>query len=272
MVKHKRRSVSIDKPRKRPRLERNEAEKAEDERIFIEITSNGERILPNNIDKYTGRIYQDKTNGRWCTVFKDHQYIGQGSHETRKEARAHVKEMNILHNLPIKNCYYVYYDKYYCELTQNKLMKFSLDHFDLVERYYWRADYHGFKHFYARATLEKSATGCFHDMIMPCDKNHNIDHINRDSLDNEIENLRIASFRTQAINQKMKSANTTGVHGVSYARARGAYGANWTDENQENRGTTFSIKKYGKEAAFAMAVAKRKEMEEKYEHYKIALS
>jgi len=43
-----------------------------------------------------------------------------------------------------------------------------------------------------------------------------IDHINRDSLDNRIENLRPATNSLNAINRKLFSNSTSGVRGVSW--------------------------------------------------------
>lgn len=52
-----------------------------------------------------------------------------------------------------------------------------------------------------------------------------IDHINRNKLDNRIENLRVATPSQQAANSGKKSRNTTGLKGVAKANASGKYAA-----------------------------------------------
>ena len=47
-----------------------------------------------------------------------------------------------------------------------------------------------------------------------------IDHINRNSLDNRLINLRWATRQEQGNNQKLRESNTSGVKGVSFAKSR----------------------------------------------------
>lgn len=47
-----------------------------------------------------------------------------------------------------------------------------------------------------------------------------LDHINRDTIDNRIENLRVATTAQNASNRKLFSSNTSGVKGVSWHKAR----------------------------------------------------
>ena len=47
-----------------------------------------------------------------------------------------------------------------------------------------------------------------------------IDHISRDSLDNRIMNLRIATRSENNVNSKVRSDNTTGYKGVYYVKGR----------------------------------------------------
>lgn len=52
-----------------------------------------------------------------------------------------------------------------------------------------------------------------------------IDHINGNSKDNRIENLRSCTQKSNARNQKIRSTNTSGVNGVSFCKKRKRYEA-----------------------------------------------
>lgn len=50
-----------------------------------------------------------------------------------------------------------------------------------------------------------------------------IDHVNGDSLDNRICNLRSCTQKQNTRNQKVRNTNTTGVNGVSFDKKRGVF-------------------------------------------------
>lgn len=56
-----------------------------------------------------------------------------------------------------------------------------------------------------------------------------IDHINHDSSDNRLVNLRAASNQQNSWNQPLRKANTTGFKGVCFDKSRGKYVANIRD-------------------------------------------
>ncbi len=57
------------------------------------------------------------------------------------------------------------------------------------------------------------------------------------------------------------SRSNTGVRGVSFSEKSNRYFASWTDAKGKLSTVSFSVKKYGKEKAFQLACAKRKEGE-----------
>ncbi len=58
------------------------------------------------------------------------------------------------------------------------------------------------------------------------------------------------------------SRSNTGVRGVSFSEKSNRYFASWTDAKGKLSTVSFSVKKHGKEKAFKLACAKRKEGEE----------
>ena len=57
-----------------------------------------------------------------------------------------------------------------------------------------------------------------HRFIMNPPNDKVVDHINRNTLDNRKQNLRITDIRTNVINRGLQSNNTTGVTGVRLER------------------------------------------------------
>ena len=52
---------------------------------------------------------------------------------------------------------------------------------------------------------------------------YEVDHIDQDSSNNSIQNLRLANRSQNAVNMKLKSSNTTGFKGVSWHKSRGLF-------------------------------------------------
>jgi len=52
---------------------------------------------------------------------------------------------------------------------------------------------------------------------------YEVDHIDQDSSNNSIQNLRLANRSQNAANMKLKSSNTTGFKGVSWHKSRGLF-------------------------------------------------
>lgn len=264
----------IEKKRIRKKYIRSDEGKEKDNERFTEITTKGRKILPSNLIKYHGCV--TKRKDRWRSLIRKSEYIPRAmynTHATKEEAIAHIKEVNINKGVPIKNVIYVYQGDYYCVLTQNQIMKFSVENIDIVEGHNWFALYDNrTASYYAQTRMGECTNISFHRMVIPSlNSNETVDHISRITLDNTIPNLRMASNKTQGINQRIRSDNKTTVKGVSYNEYKNCYLVTWRDENGNQKNRTFAVSKHGPEA-FDKAVAYRKEIEDTLPHYVLALA
>lgn len=89
-----------------------------------------------------------------------------------------------------------------------------------------------------------------------------VDHINRVRSDNRSENLRVVSATANQRNKGSLSNNTSGVRGVSlqgHKTGNLQWIAKWVSENGKQKAKCFSVRKYGYEKAFDLAVLARAE-------------
>ncbi len=93
----------------------------------------------------------------------------------------------------------------------------------------------------------------------PIDSNQIIDHINGVKTDNRICNLRLVSAAVNTRNSKKSVLNTSGVTGVGLHNDT-YWKAQWYDENRKLNCKYFSIKKFGNDTAFKMAMDYRENM------------
>lgn len=90
-----------------------------------------------------------------------------------------------------------------------------------------------------------------------------IDHVDRNTSNNRIDNLRLVSERLNARNKSQRrDGNTTGVTGVSVRVCPSgftSYEAHWKNLDGTNGRKSFSTRKYGEEEAFRLACQVREE-------------
>lgn len=88
---------------------------------------------------------------------------------------------------------------------------------------------------------------------------YQIDHIDGNSTNNKISNLRCVVNKTNTRNQKFRITNTSSVCGVGLLINRTKYGENrywkaqWNDLEGKRCAKCFSVGKHGEEAAFKLA-------------------
>jgi hypothetical protein len=240
--------------------------------LFEDVTTHGRRILPTNRMKYSGGIH--KRGNVWVSKFGCIGYgESQKSHKTEEIADAYIKAVNIRENLKIDNIIYEHNNEYYCVLTQQKLMRFSIQDLNLVQEHTWCAKPSQYT-FYAMTNIKNDegnhTTRLFHQLIpLNIRENETCDHQNRDGLDNRRENLRSASASIQIINQRIQKNNTTGKTGVSYDKGRDSWNAIWSYDNVERK-KSYSVSVH-KDEARNKAFAHREYIERTLPNYKEAL-
>lgn len=105
------------------------------------------------------------------------------------------------------------------ELSQNKYAIIDDEDFDEISKYKWHFS-HGR---YAFTNLHIDGIGkrpvSMHRMLMGYPKHpYEIDHINRDGLDNRRCNLRIVTAKENQKNRKLPKNNSSGVQGVNFLK------------------------------------------------------
>lgn len=92
-------------------------------------------------------------------------------------------------------------------------------------------------------------------------ENYQIDHIDRNTRNNNINNLRAVAPRDNCVNQTKHKTNTssyTGVHLKDNGNGTIYWSAQWNDINKKRCVKNFSVKKFGYEKALELAIEYRK--------------
>ena len=105
-------------------------------------------------------------------------------------------------------------------LENDEEFYFDLEDYDLISKYYWVIKYGN------NGQYKRVVTSCKYDgkkysnlpMHVILTGNRNIDHINRNPLDNRKCNYRESTYRQNAQNKSLQKNNTSGVAGVVYRK------------------------------------------------------
>lgn len=112
----------------------------------------------------------------------------------------------------------------------------------------------------------------FHKLIMPDTDKKQVDHINRDRLDNRRINLRYVNQSINNINRRTMKSNTSGIVGLSQIKKTSNWIISWVDEDGKAMKKNFSKTLYGSvEAAKTAAMAYLHTKRATISHYTTAL-
>jgi len=84
---------------------------------------------------------------------------------------------------------------------------------DMCKKFSWHINKYG----YIKTRIDRK-TYYLHRILIDAKNGEICDHINRNTLDNRVHNLRIVSYSESNINSRTQSNNTSGKRGVSYYR------------------------------------------------------
>lgn len=198
----------------------------------------------------------------WCQVvfsklpskcFSYKQY--ESKEKAVEEAEIYRQTVSDAHGLTKNKYRYVEDEKgmwLEVKLQGELTFKCDVEHLPFVEERIWTANKSKGKYTYyvkSRESKRRQQDHClFHTRVYP--DLEQVDHINRDGLDNRSVNVREGSGRINPNNKRISKHNKSGVKGVFQS---GNYWiAQWNNVDGKKRQKTFSISKYA-ENAFRMA-------------------
>lgn len=139
------------------------------------------------------------------------------------------------------------------ELTQGYRAIVDADDYDELAKYKWH-----YAHGYAVRTASPKEIR-MHRVVINAPEGKEVDHINRNRLDNRKTNLRLATRSQNQANRALLRNNTSGYKGVNYIRATGKWAARIKVNGRVTHLGTFINKEDAYEAFKKKALAIHKE-------------
>ncbi len=212
-------------------------------------------------------------NNAWVVRFSDGTRSTFSKYNCKNidDAKIQAKEFRIQQSLIkglTKNQYRIVYSKTNSEYIEMKLQddyiaKIDKEDLHIVEQFIYHAKKGaGCERFYMYQSDPDDTKKkiLFHRVIFPEYKQ--IDHINRDGLDNRRNNLRSVLSAENNVNQKKRTDNKSGKTGIHYSKYDKCWVVQWPEDGKRKK-KSFSESKYGYDGAKLMALNHRQKMDNK---------
>lgn len=217
--------------------------------------------------KYGGSFNWSEKRQTYIVRFQNESSLSYSIHRYGSRSKALKEALLYRHKrsdeLGITKNNYRYVEDYIeVQLYGDHIAKIDINDIDILNKNIWYAKsaHNRFYMSHSERTDLKSET--FHRLVYP--EWDEIDHINRDGLDNRRCNLRDGKFNnTNVKNQSKRQDNTSGKTGVHFEKSSQCWRIQWPEDGKRKK-KSFSAKKYGMEGAKEKAIQFRVELDQRF--------
>lgn len=110
-------------------------------------------------------------------------------------------------------------------LTRNRVAIVDDADYPVLSQFKWCVSSNGYVHRRASETDDAQSIVRMHHMLLPAVSGMDVDHKNRNKLDNRRRNLRYLTRSQNMLNTGLKSNNSSGHKGVTWHKASGKWSA-----------------------------------------------
>jgi len=240
-------------------------------KIFNDIVIKNKDGYPINtwiLGKYAGSVFQRKDENKWTVVVKkeDGTVVTKtlpfdkdnkdNKDDIYKKATEIKKNLSDIHGLTKNKIRIIDDNIIEVQLTKDQIMKTDYKFLDIIEKYHiYSSKSEGDNSKYYAGINYNNVNKLFHSIITGFEM---VDHIDRDTLNNCISNLRKADHKLNNNNRSISDNSNAVVLGVTFCAKDNCFRARIKQDEREYS-KQFSVGKYGYEEAKQMAINARRE-------------